>query len=285
MWWWYCNKWFKCFYNFDSLDAGNIINTYFNFKGAGAGNDWCFLRQIGGSEAIKLTFDFLDDVDARFCIRSINPYTTPNDTVTECFTVDNGNVSCTGTITNGSTSNMFAGGLRLNGSDQNTLYNDNRILGITTLNKIIFNTGTSLANYATRMAIDTSGNIGIGTQTQSNILQVGDGARLRISNGISDYTVIGTKDVDDATNTRIVISGNTRGAPYAGNIDYVATSGNHIFYTSGTNERMRITNAGNISCTGSIGCVGISTSGGALFGTSLGIKKFSTSIYVTFRQL
>ena len=28
---------------------------------------------------------------------------------------DNGNVSCTGSLTNGSTSNMFAGGLRLNG--------------------------------------------------------------------------------------------------------------------------------------------------------------------------
>ena len=34
---------------------------------------------------------------------------------------------------------------------------------------------------------------------------------------------------------------------------------------------MRITNAGNISCTESIGCKGISTSGGALIGTYLGI--------------
>ena len=33
--------------------------------------------------------------------------------------------------------------------------------------------------------------------------------------------MIGTKDVDDATNTRIVISGNTRASPYNGNIDYV----------------------------------------------------------------
>ncbi len=36
---------------------------------------------------------------------------------------------------------------------------------------------------------------------------------------------------------------------------------------------MRITNAGNISCTGSIGCVDISTSGGALVGTYLGIAN------------
>jgi hypothetical protein len=59
------------------------------------------LRQIGGSENIKLAFDFLDDVDARFCIRSITPYATPNDTIIECFTVDNGNVSYTGYTTSG----------------------------------------------------------------------------------------------------------------------------------------------------------------------------------------
>ena len=59
--------------------------------------------------------------------------------------------------------------------------------------------------------------------------------------------MIGTKDVDDATNTRIVISGNTRTSPYNGNIDYVATSGNHIFYTSGTNERMKLNNDGTLT--------------------------------------
>jgi hypothetical protein len=63
--------------------------------------DWCYLRQIGGSEIFKLTLDFLDDVDARFCIRSITPYATPNDTIIECFTVDNGNVSYTGYTTSG----------------------------------------------------------------------------------------------------------------------------------------------------------------------------------------
>ncbi len=90
-----------------------------------------------------------------------------------------------------------------------------------------------------------------GTHTQTKrfvifILQVGDGARLRISNGVSDYTVIGTKDVDDATNTRIIISGNTRASPYAENIEYVATAGNHIFYTGGTNEKFRIANKGDV---------------------------------------
>ena len=90
------------------------------------------------------------------------------------------------------------------------------------------------------------GSVGIGTTNPLQILQVGDGARLRISNGASDYTLIGTKDVDDANNTRIVISGNTRASPYNGNIEYISTSGAHAFYTSAANERMRILNNGNI---------------------------------------
>ena len=96
-----------------------------------------------------------------------------------------------------------------------------------------------------RMTFLESGNIGIGTLTPNNIFQVGDGARLRISNGVNDYSLIGTKDVDDNTNTRIVISGNTRGG-YEGQIQYLATAGSHIFYTSAINERMRISNNGNV---------------------------------------
>ena len=57
------------------------------------------MRQIGGDNAYKLAFDLHDDeADARFCIRKIQSTNNP-DTVAEVFTVDNGNVSCTGSIT------------------------------------------------------------------------------------------------------------------------------------------------------------------------------------------
>jgi hypothetical protein len=105
------------------------------------------------------------------------------------------------------------------------------------------NAGTT--DVSVRMTIKEDGNVGIGANSPNNILQVGDGARLRISNGVNDYSLIGTKDVDDTTNTRIVISGNTRGG-YEGQIQYIATAGHHIFYTSATNERMRISNNGNV---------------------------------------
>jgi hypothetical protein len=90
-------------------------------------------------------------------------------------------------------------------------------------------------------------NVGIRNSNPSNIFQVGNAGRLRISNADNDYTLIGTADTDGATNTRIVISGNTRGG-YAGNIEYVSTSyGSHIFYTTNsTTERMRIKDDGNV---------------------------------------
>jgi len=103
-----------------------------------------------------------------------------------------------------------------------------------------------------RMRIASNGNIGIGNNNPANILQVGGGGRLRIANGASDYTLIGASDVESATNTRIAMYGNTHGAGYAGNMEYMATStGNHMFFTGGTGttygaERLRIASNGNI---------------------------------------
>jgi hypothetical protein len=93
----------------------NVTNTYLNFKNAGGGNDWCYLRQIGASEAYKLALDFHDDdIDARFCIRSIQS-AGGTDIVKEVFTVDMGNVSCMSS---------------LNVSGFTTLSNDTTINGI-----------------------------------------------------------------------------------------------------------------------------------------------------------
>jgi len=84
-----------------------------------------------------------------------------------------GNLTTLGTITNGASSYLFAGGLRIGGWDANTLYNGTNPIGITALNKINFATGTSLANYATRMTVDTNGNVGIGIASPNCKLEVG----------------------------------------------------------------------------------------------------------------
>jgi len=104
--------------------------------------------------------------------------------------------------------------------------------------------GTGYNQKLTLQAL--GGNVGIGNTNPSQILQVGDGGRLRISNGTTDYSLLGTKEVDNADNTRIVCSGRDR-TLYNGNIDYVATTtGAHQFYSSNETLRMRINNLGNV---------------------------------------
>jgi hypothetical protein len=88
-------------------------------------------------------------------------------------------------------------------------------------------------NNNTRMILSADGNLCIGNTAPSNILQVGDGGKLRISNNTTDYTLIGTKDTNDANNTRIELSGSTRSSR-TGYIDYHAVSGNglHVFFVN-----------------------------------------------------
>jgi hypothetical protein len=104
---------------------------------------------------------------------------------------------------------------------------------IRSLNRLILQSGGGSA----AILITTNNRIGIGTSTNiNNILQVGDGARLKISNGSDDYTIVDSKDVDDSANTCIYINGNTRSGGNAGKIQYYATTatGNHTFYTNGS---------------------------------------------------
>ncbi len=71
-----------------------IIKTKnINFKGAGAGIDWAYLRQIWGNKAIKLASDYLiNAADARLCIRNTSSVSI-SDNPADVFTVDNGNVT------------------------------------------------------------------------------------------------------------------------------------------------------------------------------------------------
>ena len=81
-----------------------------------------------------------------------------------------------------------------------------------------------------------------------------DEAVFKLSSSITDFTLLGTKTPSDTTNTRIILSGNTRSIN-PGSIAYVATgaSGAHFWLTtdSGT-ERMRLNDAGNLSVAGTL---------------------------------
>ena len=109
---------------------------------------------------------------------------------------------------------------------------------------LIFNTSAFSSPAVPNFIILANGCVGIATTNPATIFQVGNGGRLRISNGNTDYSLLGTLDIDGTTNTRIVVSGNTRSGS-SGNIEYLTTStGSHIFYTNNGTERMRINSSG-----------------------------------------
>ena len=111
---------------------------------------------------------------------------------------------------------------------------------------IILQPTTTNLQLTSGYTLSLPSNLAVGTTSiATNVLQVGAGGRLRISNGTTDYTTIGTLDTDGATNTSIVISGTTR-STNAGNIQYLATAsgGSHIFYTASTTTRMTISSSG-----------------------------------------
>ena len=79
--------------NLNSADvqATNKTQTYISFGEAGSTNDFAYLRQIGGSDAIKLALDFHNDAnDAGFIIRDVNSSGGGGDTITDRFELKRG---------------------------------------------------------------------------------------------------------------------------------------------------------------------------------------------------
>src|SRR6056300_1159244 len=80
-----------------SVESTHKTITYIRFGTAGAGNDWAYLRQIGGTNLIKLALDFHDDNEARFEIRKVNSSagSGSGEVATTVFSVDDGAVTAT----------------------------------------------------------------------------------------------------------------------------------------------------------------------------------------------
>lgn len=92
------------------------------------------------------------------------------------------------------------------------------------------------------ITISALGAVCIGLTNPTQALQVADGGRLRISNGVGDYTSIGARNAFDDNNTRIEISDIARTGA-TGAIVYKSTSatGYHQFLVNGATENIRIT--------------------------------------------
>jgi hypothetical protein len=153
------------------------------------------------------------------------------------------------------TNNIASDGyIGIGGTNVITNGNYNNNFFIQSKTNIILNSGNNSTLSTPSFLITSSGNIGISTAIANNILQINDGGRLRIANGNTDYTVIGTNNgITSATNTRIIINGNNKlnDNNNKGNVEYYTTAtGKHIFYGDGTsnnaNELVRIDNIGNV---------------------------------------
>ena len=110
-------------------------------------------------------------------------------------------------------------------------------LFIQSTNNIILNSGNKTTSNIPSLLITNIGNVGIATSSVNNILQIGDGGQLRIANTDSDYTIIGTSNINlQLQNTRITINGYNK-TGNLGDIQYYTTKGEIIHYGNDRNYK------------------------------------------------
>jgi len=122
-------------------------------------------------------------------------------------------------------------------------------------------TASTLNTPLTVTGLVTGTNLSATTFTASRVASIDgsknlvstDQALLKLAASNTDYSLIGSTSPDGTTNTRIVLSANSRsGNP--GEITYITTgaSGAHVWWTGGATEKMRLSNAGNLTVVGAI---------------------------------
>jgi len=221
-------------------DATPTRNIFNGIVGIGTTNDEAHTLNVNGST-------------------KINGYVYTQNISNNCNLIQNGKVKIGNGVTDTSGPdgyNVYINSMTcINGQIQLTGGSLSHTGGELTLNSTLISINSN-TNIDARVIITS--NVGIGTSigtTLTNILQIGDGGRLRISNGITDYTTIGTNNNSgtNTSNTRIMLkSFNYTNATEQGNIEFYATStGKFLFYSGGqnlsTNEVMRINSTnGNV---------------------------------------
>lgn len=128
-------------------------------------------------------------------------------------------------IANNSGVYLFMG---IGGSAFGGNYQNNAFIEAASGGSLILNVNAASGNTPRMIIKHSLGYVGIATTNPINILQVGSGGRLRIANDNTDYTLIGTDDIDNINNSRIVISGISRGS-YNGRIEFFVTAATGFF--------------------------------------------------------
>ena len=185
----------------------------------------------------KLSSDFHDDdADARFCIRKIQSTASP-DIVKEVFTVDNGNITCTGNIYVG-TDNAYPD-IRLGSANGNNLaiatgaggFSQSSQAGdmvIRSLNRLILQSGGGGAAFV----IDTANNILVNALTLTN--------SIYLKTDLWNYSTDLKERFWFATNAATYYRGHGSSSG-----DYTSV---HIWRNKDNATIMELDNLGNLSC-------------------------------------
>ena len=168
----------------------------------------------------------------------------------------------------------------------NSIWNSKEVMRLTSRGRLGINTTSPTELLDVNGNIKCSGNINVGTATEYSTA-----TKMHIKGGSSGYSqplvrieqtagwdgnyCLQTVGYSDFGGIRI--NGGDLGnsifkTDATGDMGLTVNNGNMLFNVNGA-ERMRITNAGNISCTGSIGCNSISLSNACIVAGNVGIKN------------
>jgi len=204
--------------NYTTIDADNMTNGYIKFAPSISGNDWAYLRQIGGANEMKLALDFHDDGDdAVFVIRDIHSSGQVPDLITNRFEIKrggdteiNGNVRIPG---DGKEIYFDTGGAGLRWGQGLTRIVDDGDLQICTDDNMHFNTGSDDTSLGTeRMVIKSDGKVGINVSNPASILHMNPNTENTESPETTGCYVYNTNTGDASLTLRVKNS--SAGHPY-----------------------------------------------------------------------
>ena len=186
--------------NLNSADVvqANKTQTYVSFGEAGTTSDFAYLRQIGGSDAIKLALDFHNDAnDAGFVIRDVNSSGASTDTVTDRFELKRGgDMYMSGKLGVGAQPDSNYQ-MNVNGSIKVASGSYMEFLGATGTKLKLYDTGTD----SIKLAIGGSNNKDLNynvPSTYNHVFQINNQEKFRINDSgdfsISGNVYVGTND-------------------------------------------------------------------------------------------
>ena len=233
--------------NIANLDSGNYSNTYVSFGHGGSANDWAYLRQIGGDNAINLALDFHDESgDAGFVIRDVASTGQTPDVITKRFELKRGGNTYIGGNVGIATEPGVTDRLRVDGNVEIGASSAIRFRNSTGTKLQLYDAGTGTVSFS-MAAGELRYNV---PSTYNHVFMINNSEKFRI-NETGDFNVTGNVYVggnDNGQGPKSIYFGGTAGDNgYANTVieNRVFDSQNTasemlLFKGNNTNDRIRL---------------------------------------------